>query len=123
MTLERVSSPCYECGMRQARALASIIAFILLLAGCGGYSLTLDEDQKQAVAVNGWNLMGRTDLDIDDWFEIISDACADEPDSEATRSSIVAEWELDRLVTTDQAMEAVWIMAIQVCRDRFPAEH
>ena len=75
------------------------------------------------MAVDGWNQIGRTDLDAEDWFEIVSTACANEPDSEATRSSIVAEWGLDQLVPTDQAVQSLWLIAIQVCRERYPAEH
>jgi hypothetical protein len=69
-----------------------LLGFLLLGSACGdGYSLTLTDSQKEAVAVDGWNQIGRTDLDAEDWFEIVSTACANEPDSEATRSSIVAE--------------------------------
>ena len=109
--------------MWKARLVAVVMLPVILIVACGGYSLTLTEEQKQAVAVDGWNQTGRTDLDAADWFEIVSAACEGDPDSEATRSSIVAAWELDRLVPTDQAVEALWIIAIQVCRDRYPEEH
>jgi len=111
--------------MGTSRIVVSILLGALVLgSGCGnGYSLTLTEDQKQAVAIDGWNQTGRTDLDAEAWFEIVSTACADQPDKETTRASIVAEWELDRLIPTDQALQSLWIIAIQVCRDRYPEEH
>ena len=111
--------------MRRARnPVAVLVGLLLLGSACGNaYSLTLTEEQKQAVAVDGWNQTGRTDLDAEDWFEIVATACENAPDSETTRSFIVAEWELDRLVPTDQAIQSLWIIAIQICRDQYPEEH
>ncbi len=110
--------------MRLARTAVGLLGLLLVASACGnGYSLNLTEDQKQALAVDGWNQIGRSDLDAEDWFEIVSTACANQPHTESTRSSIVAEWELDRLVPTEEAVFSLWLIAIQVCRDRYPEDY
>ncbi len=103
----------------------ALLAFLLFVSACGGtgYRLTLTEGQREAVKIDGWNQTGRTDLNADDWFEIVSAACVHEPHTEATRSSIVAEWELDRLVPTADAVTSLWLIAIQVCRDQYPEDY
>jgi transcription termination factor NusB len=103
----------------------ALLAFLLFASACGGtsYSLTLTEEQREAVKIDGWNQTGRTDLDADDWFEIVSTTCANQPHTEVTRSSVVAEWELDRLVPTDDAVFSLWLIAIQVCRDQYPEDY
>ena len=92
--------------MRRSRIRTTVlVVFLVVVSACGtGYTLTLTEEQREAVKVDGWNQIGRTDLDADDWFEIVSTTCANQPHTEATRSSVVAEWELDRLVPTDDAV-------------------
>ena len=37
-------------------------------------------------------LTGRTDLDADDWFEIVSTTCSNQPHTEVTRSSPATPW-------------------------------
>ncbi len=90
----------------------ALLAFLLFVSACGGtsYSLTLTEEQREAVRIDGWSQTGRTDLDADDWFEIVSTTCSNQPHTEVTRSSVVAEWELDRLVPTDDAVFSLWLI-------------
>ena len=48
--------------MRNAWLAAVLLPVLLLPSACGdAYTLTLTDDQKQAVAVDGWNQIGRTD--------------------------------------------------------------
>ena len=106
------------------RGAIALLVLLLLGSACSdGYRLELDQAQRDSLVIGGANLTGRTDLDADDWYEIVNEACSNDPDSEETRTSLVAEWELDRGMATEDAAFALWLIAIQVCRERYPDEH
>ena len=99
-----------------------MVAAVLLAACAGDGGLELTDAERDRLAFVGWNHTARVDLDVEDWVEIAEQACDDEPWLPEVQAAVVREWDLDREVPTEQAMFGVFIVSIEACRDRFPAE-
>lgn len=115
--------------------LLAAIAILSIVAGCSSGSPTVLADvtdqEIETVAATWVNQLGLMQTDTREWRERLTDACTEGvwdldvafelTDRYLAEGETSAGGDTASLPATVEAADVLWTMAVQVCRDSFPA--
>lgn len=116
--------------------LLAAIAILSIVAGCSSGSPTVladvSDQEIETVAATWVNQLGLMQTDTSEWRERLTDACIEgvwdlDVAFELTDRYLAEDRETSAggdtasLPATVEAADVLWTMAVQVCRDSFPA--
>jgi len=122
-------------GLRRVASL--FVLSVILAAGCGDASkddsVALQvSDEKLTCQISTWtNQLGRVQTDPDIWRERLGRACTEGVSDSDAASQLAEEFIKEDLAvsargdglgppTVGSGAQALWLMAVNVCRDAFP---